>query len=448
MPKPQLKILFVHQNFPGQFRHLAPALSMAGSGPLSGSPISAAQIVGLSSHHAPPQPSQFRVFGYGKVLEDLLRTHHSGFSGSTADLNNKLLRARACAHAALALKEEGFSPDIIIGHPGWGELLFLKDIWPQARLGGYCEFYYRQEGADVGFDPEFQADQTGPLAAMRLRIKNAAQDLFLGQMDFGISPTAWQRSLYPERYQSQISVIHDGIDTQQARPKPNVQMTLNNSLKLSQADEIITFVNRNLEPYRGYHQFMRALPGLLSRRPKARVIIVGRDGVSYGSPPDPSQGKTWREIFLNEVRNSLDMSRVHFVGSLPYPTYLELLQISSVHVYLTYPFVLSWSLLEAMSCGCPVVASKTAPVEEVVRDGETGLLCDFFSPQALQDRVIALLEDRSLSSELGQRARAYVVERFDLHKICLPRQIAWLSAAVQSEDLAQQCFPPHAGQQQ
>jgi glycosyltransferase involved in cell wall biosynthesis len=194
--------------------------------------------------------------------------------------------------------------------------------------------------------------------------------------------------------------------------------------RLTRADEVITFVNRNLEPYRGYHQFMRALPSILAERPRAEVVIVGGSGVSYGGrPPD---GRTWQEIFLEEVRDRIDLRRVHFVGQIPYPQFLALLQVSTVHVYLTYPFVLSWSLLEAMSAGCAIVASDTAPVREAIVHGRTGRLVDFFDPARLAAETVALLADPAERARLGRQAREFAVGRYDLQGVCLPRQLAWV----------------------
>jgi glycosyltransferase involved in cell wall biosynthesis len=200
-------------------------------------------------------------------------------------------------------------------------------------------------------------------------------------------------------------------------------------VELRPGDEIVTFVNRNLEPYRGYHVFMRALPRLLRERPHARVLIVGGDEVSYGAAPKPGpdgQPRTWKQIFLDEVQGELDLSRVHFLGRIPYGRFVALLQLSMVHVYLTYPFVLSWSLLEAMSAGCAIVAGDTAPVREAVRDGHTGLLVDFFDGDALVRRVVELIEQPALRAALGQAARAHAVSTYDLQKHCLPGQLAWV----------------------
>jgi glycosyltransferase involved in cell wall biosynthesis len=241
--------------------------------------------------------------------------------------------------------------------------------------------------------------------------------------DAGISPTLWQRDTYPHSFQSRISVIHDGIDTDMAISDPDAYVTINNIIKLNKSNEIITFVNRNLEPYRGYHIFMRSLPALLKERPNAHVIIVGGDKVSYGAAAPA--GQSWKSIFLNEVVEHIDKSRVHFVGNLSYKNFLKVLQVSTVHVYLTYPFVLSWSLLEAMSVGCAIVGSKTAPVEEVIENGVNGMLVDFFDKDSITHQIVKLLDNPKRRQELGQAARNTISARYDLKSICLPSQIAW-----------------------
>jgi glycosyltransferase involved in cell wall biosynthesis len=404
-----MNILFVHQNFPGQYRHLAPALAAH-----SGNRVLALRVGEDQSWLG------VQVLGYQPKPDASVKTHPW-----LIDLHTKLIRAEAAARRAWTLKQEGFSPDFIIAHPGWGESLLLREIWPNARIGLYCEFFYNPHGADVGFDPEFPPIGDALDDAGRLRLKNANQLLAFEDAHSGLSPTEWQRSTYPTRLHDRISVIHDGIDTELLRPDPSVSMNLNRQLKLTRQDQIITFVNRNLEPYRGYHVFMRALPELLRRRPKARVILVGGDGVSYGAAAP--KGKTWRSIFLDEVRDQIDTARVHFVGKLAYRDFVQMLQLSRVHVYLTYPFVLSWSLLESMSVGAAIVASNTAPVREVIADNKTGLLTDFFDQQGLVDRVCDLLDSPEHAAGLGKAARELAVSRYDLNRICLPAQLRWVS---------------------
>lgn len=254
--------------------------------------------------------------------------------------------------------------------------------------------------------------------------------------DAGLSPTHWQASTFPEPFRSKITVVHDGIDTEAIAPNPNVSLTLTpeggQPMTLARADEVITFVNRNLEPYRGYHVFMRALPEILQRRPQARVLIVGGNGVSYGAKPDPNRYgglSTWREIFIREVRPRIpdaDWARVHFLGNIPYPHFIALLQLSTVHVYLTYPFVLSWSLLEAMSAGCVIVASDTQPLREAIRHDDTGRLVNFFDVAGLANAVCALLDDPAARQRLGANARAFAQAHYDLKTVCLPRQLEWV----------------------
>lgn len=398
-----MRILFVHQNFPGQFKHLAPALAEN----------TRHEVVALSLRKAPDY-ERIRTLQYG-----LNQGNTPDIHPLAQDFESKVIRAEGVAKAAFALRQQGFYPDVIYAHPGWGETLLLKDIFPSSRLISFMEFFYHTFGADVNFDPEFPTQDLLGLA--RVRIKNASILLSLDISDTGISPTTWQKQQYPREYHHKIQVVHDGIDTDMVKPDPHARITMTPpGLEFSMGDEIITFVNRNLEPMRGYHRFMRALPEILRRRPRARVVIVGGNGVSYGAHP---QEGTYKEGFLAEVREQLDMNRVHFSGTVSYPVFLKILQISAVHVYLTFPFVLSWSMLEAMASECLVVGSCTPPVKEVIRHGENGLLVDFFDSKALAETVIEALEHPDRMREIRKNARQTVVEEYDLRRVCLPRQI-------------------------
>ena len=406
-----MKILFIHQNFPGQFKFLAPALAKAGH-----------EVVAMTMQKVQSVTWQgVRLVPYTAERGSTPKVHPW-----VSDFETKVIRGEACFRAALALRAQGFTPDVIVAHHGWGESLFLKDVWPQARLGVYCEFFYHAQGADTGFDPEFPAHDEGEVC--RLRLKNLNNLLHFETADAGISPTRWQASTFPEPFRSRITVVHDGIDTNALMPNPQVSLTLNGQLKLTRDDEVVTFVNRNLEPYRGYHVFMRALPQILAQRPRARVLIVGGDDVSYGArPPD---GRKWRDIFAAEVRpriSDADWARVHFLGNLAYPAFVALLQLSRVHVYLTYPFVLSWSLLEAMSVGCTIVASDTAPLHEAIEHDVTGRLVDFFDGDALAAQVCELLDDRAAAQRLSAAARRFACSTYDLQSVCLPRQMDWVT---------------------
>jgi glycosyltransferase involved in cell wall biosynthesis len=347
-----MRLLFVHQNFPGQYRHLAAHYAGAGH-----------EVVAIGDKdnlRYQPRIPGVRLFAYEAPGEN-----HAGVFEASA--LRAMQRGRALATAAAALRRAGFRPDLVFAHIGWGEALFLKDVFPAAPLLLYGEFFYRARGADTGFDPEFPPSAQ---SLLRLRVMNAPLLMSLDAADWVIAPTRWQARQFPDAYKARMSVIHDGIDTDLALPESNNGQA-----------ELITYVARNLEPYRGFHVFMRAIPEIQRRRPKARIVIVGGDAVSY-SPRLPP-GQTYRERMLRELDGKIDLARVSFLGRIPYRDYLALLRRSSVHVYLTYPFVLSWSLLEAMASGCLVIGSRTQPVEEVIAHGVNGLLVDFFSPEKI-----------------------------------------------------------------
>lgn len=313
------------------------------------------------------------------------------------------------------MKKKGFRPDIVYAHPGWGESLYIKDVYPDVPLLNYFEFYYHVFGADTYFDPQEPINVDDLL---RIRTKNAINLLSLESCDWGISPTDWQWRQHPPQFRNKISVIHDGIDTTVAKPDPTARLTLASGVTLGPSDEVVTYVARNLEPYRGFPSFMRAAAKISARRPNCHILIVGGDGVSYGRRPQA--GTTYRQMMLAEV--DIDPTRVHFLGKLPYGQYLKVLQVSSAHVYLTVPFVVSWSMLEAMSVGCPVIGSNTPPVVEVIEDGKNGLLADFFSPEEIAERVDEALDHEDRMAALRERARNTVLERYDLAS-CLPRQL-------------------------
>lgn len=405
-------ILFIHQNFPGQFRHIAPALANHGH-QVHALAITGQATPGVSLHSYRPSK------GSSTSIHPL-----------ASEFETKVIRAEACGQAMLQLKANGVMPDLVIAHPGWGEALFVKDVWKQTSLLSFLEFYYATSGTDVGFDPEFS--KQGFFEDARLRVKNANNLLSLEISDFGLSPTNWQKQSHPQWTQDRIQVIFDGVDCDILKPNPSVRLNLKRetgeSFSLTSKDEIITFVNRNLEPYRGYHSFMRALPKILAARPNARVLIVGGDGVSYGAKAP--EGKTWKQIFLDEVKSRIDLERVHFLGNVPYPIFTQLLQLSSCHVYLTYPFVLSWSCIEALSTGCLVIGSDTGPVREVIEHGVNGLLVDFFNYEAIADAVIRSLSDPASFIRMRQNARASAKDNYDLRSVCLPKQLALIESIL------------------
>lgn len=411
-----MNILLVHQNFPGQFKHLAPALVAQGH-----------EVVAISTrNHAPIMWQGVKVIPY-KIKRGRGQKVHPWVN----DFETKVIRGEAAFHHALALRQKGFQPDVILAHPSWGESLFLNEVWPQAKLAIYAEYFYRSSGGDVGFDHEFPVQDLGD--ACRVRIKNLNHAMHLDMAHAAWSPTHWQASTFPSAFRPKIRVIHDGIDTELLQPNPQAQFSLNNQLTLTRQDEVVTFVNRNLEPYRGYHVFMRCLPPLLQQRPHAQVVLVGGDEVSYG--PAPKNGKTWKQTFIDEVRphiSDADFTRVHFVGKLPYEQYMALMQVSTVHAYLTYPFVLSWSLLEAMAMGAAIVASDTPPVAEVIEHGVHGQLVPFFDVPRWVQTLVALLDSPEQRAGLGKKARQLIVDRYDLNTVCLPHQLAWVNGLKQA----------------
>jgi glycosyltransferase involved in cell wall biosynthesis len=406
-----VNILFIHQNFPGQYKHLAPRLARAGH-----------HCVALTLRVRKARTWQ----GVQVLPYSLPRRSGQALHPWLVDFDTKVTRGEACWRAAMQLRDRGYVPDLILAHPGWGESLFLRDVWPGARLGLYCELYHLAGWPHLDFDPEF-ASQTPEADPLRIRMKNLNNMLHFEQAHAGISPTRFQADTFPQPVRDRITVSHDGIDTLTACPLPDVRFEVEGIGELTRDDEVITFVNRNLEPYRGYHVFMRALPRLLRERPRARVLIVGGDEVSYGARPP--KGQTWKQIFIDEVRGQIpdtDWARVHFLGRIPYDRFVALLQVSRVHVYLSYPFVLSWSLLEAMSCGAAIVAGDTAPVREVIAQDATGRLVDFFDGAALVNEVCALLDDEAARRRLGRAARELIRAGYDLRTICLPRQLRWV----------------------
>ena len=412
-----MKILFVHNNFPAQFGPMARALAREPG-------VELAAIGSMTSHAV----KGVNLIKYRMAAGDVSETHPFA-----RRFDAECRRAEQVLYSLSSLVASGFTPDVIVAHPGWGETLPLKSVFPRAQLLLYCEFFYGGEGRDVGFDLEFPT--TGLDGDVSLRAKNAATLLALSDCDRALSPTEWQRSTFPSHFQSKIDVVHEGVDTEIARPDHDAVFELGSGKRLTRADQVVTFVARNLEPMRGYHIFMRALPKILAELPAAQVLIVGGDGTSYGARPP--EGETWKSIFLSEVAGSIDASRVHFTGRLPHRRFIRALQVSSAHVYLTYPFVLSWSAVEAMSCGCVIIGSDTRPVREVI-DGENGILVPFFDSGEIADRVIEAVKHPRRFEKMRLRARQSVLDKYDGNRVCVPKTLELLqtlrSLALQGGD--------------
>ncbi len=397
------RYLFIHPNFPGQFLHLARHLVAEGH-----------EVTGLGEADNLKRQAKLvpgvRLVGY-KIPREETKPHPQArvFEEAAA-------RGRTTLQVCLSLAKQGWEPEIVAAHTGWGDTLFLREVFPNARICGYFEYFYRPSGADVGFDPEFPATLENRL---EVRLKNATPLLAWEDCDARWTPTRWQASMFPEPLQSGLEVRHEGFDTDTIRPDPRVKLALPGGVKIQAGDEVVTCVNRSLEPYRGIHIFLRALPEILSRRPNARVLIVGRDRETpYGN--QPADGSTWRDRFLKELEGRIDLSRVHFLGRLPHEAHVKVLQVSAAHVYLTYPYFLSWSMLEAMSAGCLLVASNTPPVAEFVEDGANGLLVDFFDVEGLAERVCEGLAHPEKFGPLREAARDLVVSKLDRDRLCVP----------------------------
>lgn len=400
-----MNVLFIHQNFPGQFVHLATELSKSKRN----------RVVALSIYKL-PVPNGVELRCYTMLRQSVAETHPL-----IKDMEAKVLRAEACAAAAIQLKRDGFVPDVIVAHPGWGEALLIKEVFPRARLVIYCEYYYAVEGQDVGFDPEIP-----PLTFQQrcqLRMRNSTNLLSLDMADVAYSPTQWQKSVFPDAWHDKIHVIHDGIDMAPLKPNPKARLHLaananHGELILKPGMEVISYVARNLEAVRGFHQFMRVLPEVLRQRSEAHAVIVGGSGLSYGGLALDEHG--WKEYMLAEVGAQLDMRRVHFVGKIPYGAYLNLLNVSKVHTYWTTPFVLSWSLLEAALHGVPVVASNTRPVSEFA--DQLGIAThDFFD----RDSFVHGLS-QCLAQKVTARRNRVIPDAIKL-PICLKRQMDVIS---------------------
>ena len=387
-----MKFLFVHQNYPGQFLHIVRHLVAARRH----------EVVFIT------EPNANEIIGVRKVPYvrpslDIPATHIGA-----RELDNGVRRAETVFRTAFGLKHLGYKPDIIIGHHGWGEMLNLRDLWPDSPMLGYFEFYYQHDQADVGFDTEFPAN---PLDFPRIRAKNAINHIALNLGAAGQTPTQWQLSTYPDWARPQIDVVWEGVDLTTCSPDPGAPKKILKigDMTIRPTDKLITYVSRDLEPYRGFHVMMRALPDLMRARTDIKVVMIGGDGISYGAAPH--KGGTWREAMLAEVGRDIDPDRIVFPGRVDYATYLAALRRSDAHVYLTYPFVASWSLREALAIGCAVIGGNTPTVREFITHGDNGLLTPALEPRTLARTILRLLEDKPLNRKLRENARAYAEQR-------------------------------------
>lgn len=410
-----MKILFVHQNMPGQYRELLTWLVAQGGNEIVflTQRKNAPKFEGVTTrvyapHHVPAKDA----YGLSRVWEEATG---AGFGAAQAARDLE--------------RESGFRPDLIMGHTGWGELLFMKQVWPDVPILGFFEYFYLPKGGLVGFDPDEPVSEHMPFL---MHARNAVPFASIQVVDQGHVPTEWQKNVFPESFHGKFYTCHDGIRTDLLQPDPNVSLPLQRlGRPLTREDEVFTYLARNLEHARGFHVFMRALPRILDARPNARVLIVGGNEVSYGRKSAHPEGL--RAELTAELGDRIDWERVHFLGRVPYSAFTQIIQLSRCHIYLTMPFVLSWSLLEAMSMQATIVASDVASVREAVTHGETGLLVDFFKPDALADQVIDVLANPGDYARLGPAARAHVVGKYDFLTRCLPEHIARMNALVPAD---------------
>ena len=413
-----MKILFIHPNMPGQYKHLAKVMAEDPDN----------EVLFLTKKRDAAIPGVTRI-DYQMSRDSRQETHRYVIGFERAVLHGQEVW-RVCTK----LKEQGFTPDVICAHPGWGDALFIKDVYPDTPLLNFLEFYYHAFGADVYFDKNEVVDLDD---LPRIRVKNATNIFNLEACDWGIAPTWWQYQQNPPEFLHKISVLHDGIDTDVAIPlsEPRKAINLPDGTVLQPTDKIVTYVCRNFEPYRGFPTVMRGIDKMTRERSDCHVLIVGNDGVSYGRAPEGK--KTFKQEMIDELKP--DMTRVHFIETLPYNEYLKVLQYSAVHIYFTVPFVLSWSSMEAMSAGCLLIASDTPPVREVIKDGVNGLLTDFFSHDQLAARIHEALDNQEKLKPLRQAARQTILDHYSLHKL-MPLHKALIT------DLAHKKLPPPAAQ--
>lgn len=400
-----MKFLFLHRNFPAQFKHMALALAKDKKN----------EVVFVTNN------TETKSFGgIKKYSYKLKRKVPNNCHRYLRFYEESIIHGQSAAELLISLKQQGFKPDVIFGH-SWGSSLFVKEIFPDVPYIAHIEWYYNPENSDVDFGGKvLDVDER---ASLKTKNSHILQDLV--SCDWGVSPTQWQKSQVPEIFRDKIKVMHEGIDTDFCKPDDNVEFKVpNTDIVLTRKDEVVTYATRGMEEYRGFPEFMKAASELLKQRPNLHILVGGEDRVCYGKH---LKDDTFKKKMLRELE--FDESRLHFVGPLPYNEYVKLLQVSSAHVYLTYPFVLSWSFLEAMAAGCPIVASDTAPVTEVMQDKFSGLLVDFYDIDGIVAKVNELIDHKEKYQLLRENARDVIVKNYDL-KMLLPKQIEFLKSVA------------------
>ena len=410
-------IVFIHQNFPAQFLNLQKFLSQRGIRNLAFK----AKGNHFQFYESESDPAQVHEYSYTRASTPNIHPW-------AVDLESKVIRVHSLMNYVIQNRLHLLQPKIVIGHPGWGELFSVREIWPAAKLIGFCEFYYDDEMSDAHYDPEFtdhssvSTIESRLITASTIKLKNLFLDKTLAEMDEGISPTVWQKSKFPQHFHHKINAIHEGVDTDMlAKYSSNAQPITIDDAQISPGDQILTFVSRNLEPYRGYHVLMRLAPLLLSRYPHLKIIIIGGTGKGYGPLPDPAKygNKSWKDIFFEESFAQVDdqiKSRVKYLGNISHSDFLSVLSVSMLHVYYSYPFVVSWSLLEAMGMGLPIVCNDVESIGEICKDQENGLAANLFDLDRQFQNICTLLENADLRRTMAQRNKRVIREHYACHR--------------------------------
>ena len=385
-------VLFIHPNYPGQFKHILPALRETGE----------YRLAYISRQRSTPDSEGIMIEQY--VFEK--RPRGGGVHRYLHYTNEAVREAREVSVCANNLVSRGFVPDIIVGHTAWGGLLFMRDMFPQAKIIGYCELYSRPE-----FD---QATPSGERISndrkAYLRCRNLHGLMQMESMDVGVTPTRYQLDSFPPLLQQKLRVVHEGVDTRLCAPDGLASFPVKEkNLVLTANDQVITYVSRGFEPARGFFEYMQSLEILCQKLPDAHFLLVGGENVFYSAKPGE---KSYREQAIEKY--DIDLDRVHFTGRLVHEGFRKVIQISSAHVYLTRPLFLSWSAVEAMSMGAPIIASDHALVREFMQHEENALLVETNDPDAIAAAVVRLVEDRELSRRLGNTARNSIVDKYDI----------------------------------
>ena len=395
------RIVLVHRNFPGQFRYLVMAWLRRGVviDAIGAQPADEVRALLL------PQ-DQPLAFTYWQLPDPPVPESPA----LDADLESALRRAVAVAALARRLRdEEGLCPDAVICHSGWGEGLHLRAVWPEAVLLAYPELYGSPPCLGYGFDPRLPA--ISPQLEECMDRQNLLASAAVLGADAAVVPTRFQRESFPAPLQGQLRLIHEGIDAGFACPNPAARFVCGNGLVLQPGDPVVTLACRSLEPLRGIQTVLEALPALMRARSDLQVVLAGhatRPG--YGAVSSHPGG--FLAELLEQLQGRLDASRLHVVGWLPLDQLIALFQVSAAHIYLSYPYTLSWSVLQAMACEAPVVGNGDGPLAEVIEPGCNGLLVNFNDPPALAAVVLRLLQDPLWRRSLGAEARRTVQERF------------------------------------